>query len=250
MANSVTQTLAALGTAFTVRDIMIPAERLTRARDYDSARAVLEDPECRYDVIPLPEVGPMTQYVTRTCVRPKRIEVPLLVSDGTSILDLLDTLSDRQQFSFVLSRNCICGYVHYSDLNDSLVKVPFFVLLEAVERSLWRTIAPQRNDSVLEGILDPQRWTAVKKRLVRERMKNVDRGFEGILSFDEIIGAGQHLGSVKLTDTERQAIAAVRNRVDHNDRPLVPDLNHLTKIVQARDTAKRLIEELIALQSA
>jgi hypothetical protein len=73
-----------------------------------------------------------------------------LLSDGTGLLDLLDLLASRD-FFFALSANRICGFIHFSDLNNVLVKLPLFVLLAAVERRLWRRVREGLAQKELEG---------------------------------------------------------------------------------------------------
>jgi len=56
-----------------------------------------------------------------------------LISDGTSLLDLVEILEDHK-FSFVLRHREIAGYAHFSELNHHVVKLAFYVILEALER--------------------------------------------------------------------------------------------------------------------
>lgn len=56
-----------------------------------------------------------------------------LISDGTKLLDLVEFLEERE-VAFVLSHRHIDGYVHFSDFNHHLVKLTFYVILEAAER--------------------------------------------------------------------------------------------------------------------
>lgn len=56
-----------------------------------------------------------------------------LISDGTKLLDIVEFLEERE-VAFVLSHRHIDGYVHFSDFNHHLVKLTFYVILEAAER--------------------------------------------------------------------------------------------------------------------
>jgi hypothetical protein len=80
-----------------------------------------------------------------------------LISDGTKLLDLVEFLEERE-FAFVLSHRHIDGYVHFSDLNHHLVKLTFYVILEAVERLALDSVRPVKgSDEYLRGNLSPHR---------------------------------------------------------------------------------------------
>jgi hypothetical protein len=128
----VEETLKRLAIAFTVKDIMTPRAELVCAVGDIQARRV-SDSHPDYDVIPIQQGGTLTGYFERKSRRTKSITPTDLIADGTSLLDLVEILEERQ-FSFVLSGRKIEGYVHFSDLNHQLVKLTFFVLLEALER--------------------------------------------------------------------------------------------------------------------
>jgi hypothetical protein len=112
------ETLKRLAITFTVRDIMIPVSDLVCAPDESQAAAVsAEHPD--FSVIPIPDHGKLTSYFERDSRSTKKITLNDLISDGTSLLDLVQILEGRE-FSFVLSQH-IEGYVHFSDLNNHLV---------------------------------------------------------------------------------------------------------------------------------
>jgi hypothetical protein len=112
-------TLNRLAIAFTVRDIMTANVDLVCAvGDAEAGRVSDDNPD--FDVIPVRQDGNLIGYFERRSRNAKRITPSDLISDGTSLLDLVEILEDRQ-FSFVLSRQRIEGYVHFSDLNHQLV---------------------------------------------------------------------------------------------------------------------------------
>ncbi len=51
----------------------------------------------------------------------------------------------------MLVRNRIAGYVHYSDLNNDAVKLPFFILFENVEHHLVERLRPLINEDNLSN---------------------------------------------------------------------------------------------------
>ena len=139
--------LCQLATTFTVRDIMVEKKELVRASSQSDAQQLLTlHPE--FDIIPLPATGPITDYVRRDKQKLRKIDLIDLISDGTNLLDI-PHLMGKRDFFFVLSSNIIIGFVHFSDLNKSLMKLPFFVLFEAIERYLWRLVSSRLNEEDL-----------------------------------------------------------------------------------------------------
>ena len=136
------ETLKRLAITFTVSDIMVPATGLICAGDdIDAARVSKDNPD--FNVIPIRHKGKLTGYFERDSHTTSQIALSDLISDGTSLLDLVGTFEDRE-FSFVSSDRQISGYVHYSDLNHHLLKLSFYVILEALERQVLSSI--RRND--------------------------------------------------------------------------------------------------------
>src|ERR1039458_9343011 len=95
------ETLKRLAIAFMVRDIMTPSAALVCATNEMQADRVSDDnPD--FDVIPIQQDGTLTGYFERKSRRTKRITPTDLIADGTSFLDLVEILEERQ-LSFVLS---------------------------------------------------------------------------------------------------------------------------------------------------
>jgi hypothetical protein len=135
-------TLNRLAVTFTVHDIMTGNPDLVcGANNRDAASKSDVNPD--FDVIPIQRDGKLTGYFMRGTRSTKRITASDLISDGTSLFDLVDILEVRQ-FVFVLGRERIQGYVHFSDLNHQLVRLTFYVILEAIERMALNSIRERR----------------------------------------------------------------------------------------------------------
>src|SRR5579864_6285761 len=149
MPSNIQDALKHLTSTFTVKDIMTHKSRLvcaTNAENAPSVSAAYPD----FSIIPIKEAGgELTAYYERDPRRAQPIRVDDLVSDGTTLLDLVEILQNRG-FSFVLSQQNIHGYVHYSDLNHQMVKWTFYVLLEAVERLVLENLRPDDERAYLE----------------------------------------------------------------------------------------------------
>src|SRR5438045_6480743 len=110
MTSDVTNALKHLTTTFTVKDIMTSKSRLICAVD-DEAAAEVSAAYPDFSVIPIMKDGELTAFFERDTKRLRPIEVGDLVSEGTTILNLVNILEGRA-FSFVLTHQRIDGYVH------------------------------------------------------------------------------------------------------------------------------------------
>jgi hypothetical protein len=168
------QTLARLAEGFTVQDIMVPRESLVCGCGEDSARTLLEEHR-DLDVIPIERGGQLVAYLQRGRKKQKDIRMKDVIGDSASLFDLVEVLegscSEDRGFCFVLVRNRIAGYVHYSDLNKDIVKLPFFILLENVEHHLVEGLRPLIKEDNLEAILDADRCERAKEKMCRARLQ-------------------------------------------------------------------------------
>ena len=104
---TIEETLKRLAITFTVRDIMVAEAALTCASGGSEASAVSQaNPD--FNIIPIRHNSRLTRYFQRDSHLMKTIELEDLISDGTSLLDLIEIFEDRE-FSFVLSHRQIAG---------------------------------------------------------------------------------------------------------------------------------------------
>ena len=143
-------------TSFVASDIMISKDQIVSAGNEDKALQLFnQNPQ--YDVIPLHREGHLVGFLERGNVKSKRIQIEDVVSAGTPILDIVGTFCDRQHL-FVLGQCEIIGLIHFSDLNDPVVKLPYFLLLEGLERKITDSIRQSVNEQALPRIItDPKR---------------------------------------------------------------------------------------------
>ena len=226
-------TLDRLAQAFTVRDIMVPRVKLVCTPDEPSARTRLVE-NADHDVIAIEQDGKVVSYLERGAERQRPIRLEDMVSDSTSILDLVDVLQHRV-FCYVVGAQRIVGYVHFSDLNNHLAKLPYFVLFEAVESRVANLIGDRITEAVLDQVLDPQRCDGLRKAMARQKSDRSDLGWYALLSFNELIRFAVHLGSIDLRQTDIEVISRVRNLVAHAaGEPLVEAHADVKRLVLAR----------------
>ncbi len=231
MSEKIGDVLRQLGTSFTVRDIMISCEDFVTV-DSEGEVGRFFDLYQDYDYTASLTRGQITAYYKRGEPEGFDLGQEDLLSDGTSLLDLLDLMANRE-FFFVLSANKICGFVHFSDLNHELVKLPLFVLLAAVESRLWSHFKEGLTEGDVEFVMAPDRFDEVKQRREKARKKNVDRGWEGLLYFREILELARNRGLIEVPTEDRKLLNNTRNRVAHHNRLLVErheDVRKLAKV--------------------
>src|ERR1051326_1538360 len=130
------ETLENLAKLFTVRSIM--TDELLSANNSVEAKDLLKKNK-DFDLIPIRDKGLLHSYLRRGSADVQLITIDDTIGDGTSILDLVDLLAKRE-FCFVIGKAAIAGYVHFSDLNNHIVKLPFFILMEALEQHIVREV--------------------------------------------------------------------------------------------------------------
>jgi hypothetical protein len=240
LSNNVEDTLAQLGAAFAVRDIMVRYEDLQLVDDESEAIRFFEEQE-DYDYTASPKTGRITTYYKRDEIKGQPLRQEDLLSDGTGLLDLLDLLTARD-FFFVLSANRICGFVHFSDLNDELVKLPLFVLLAAAERRLWHRVREGLTEAELEDALVPERLEQVLERFEEAKEQRADRDLEGLLFFGEILKLARNRGLLpQVSSDDRGRLNDIRNRVAHHDRLLIEKHKDVRKLAKIRDLCRELM---------
>ncbi len=211
---SLQETLQRLAGRFAARDIMTPRERMTTAGDVDEAARKLDEYP-QYDVIPIRQSQHILAFLERGASKQRIIQIQHLISAETAILDLVDSLCDRP-FTFVVGRHQVVGLVQLADLNDPIVKLPYFVLLEGLERHVADALRPMVVDENLGQFgLDRSRLTSLMSKKARLQKAGTDRDWVTLLYFRELLEAAVHLGSLRLSPQEIEDLSVVRNRVAH-----------------------------------
>ena len=99
------ETIKRLSDVFTVQDVMTSADELKRADTLKNAQYLFNE----YDVVPHPRRGEIKGFFRRGSSEINQIDASILVSHGTSILDLPKLLS-QAQFYFVISESFLSTY--------------------------------------------------------------------------------------------------------------------------------------------
>lgn len=218
-----------LDAAFSVRDIMVPVDKLKRADSHEQAEPLHE----MYDVVPCPASGCITGYFQRGCHGSKPIGLGTLISDSTRILPLLELLNRPQGFFFVVQQDGIAGYVHYSDLNHLAVSGWFWSLLHSIERRFSDELAECTTQDDLKHVLNSQRFNEHLNKIKEAHRFHMDLSLVVGLYLREVLALAGHHGLVAITAEEIRLLNDIRNRVSHLTGNLI---NHKGEIRLLIDT--------------
>jgi hypothetical protein len=231
------ETLNRLATAFTVKDIMTPRTALVCAANDTQATKVSDDnPD--YDVIPIRQGETLTGYFERKSGKVNKIMPDDLIADGTSLLDLVDILEERQ-FSFVLSRQRIEGYVHFSDLNHQLVKLTFYVLLEAVERTALNSIQSNCDHDSLRKELGTERFRQIERAY--KRAGRAARNLVSYLNISDMLRIASTMGPVSVEGRFFKAIKRIRDGAAHSTENLVSSFDEVKVLANVKRECLRVL---------
>ncbi len=244
MPSNATDALKHLTTTFTVKDIMTVEARLRTGADAASAQKVsAENPD--FSVIPIKINGVLSAYFERDSRRTASIEIDDLISDGTTLLELIEVLRGRE-FSFVLTNRRIEGYVHYSDLNHQLVKWTFYVMLEAVERMALERLRLSNDPAYINATLGTARFSQVEKAY--KRAGDNARNLLTYLNIADILKLAVSEEAVQVDEASIRSMKRVRDWAAHVLDDLAPDTaveqlatvkRECLRLLGADDTQKR-----------
>jgi hypothetical protein len=225
------QTLQRLGLSFTVRDIMIPKEHLVSASANAEAPAISKQyPD--YNIIPILDEGALVAFYERDKKASRPITVQDLVGSDTSIMDLVEVLSNRE-FCFALVGNEIGGYVHFSDLNNPLVKLTFYVIFEAFERHLLTAISPLTEPGI-EHVLGTKRLIRIRREMRKAQADRANLSLENFLFLPEILRIAVAKRKLSPDKKRDECIRMFRNRVSHAGWLLIQKHGDVKTLIEAK----------------
>jgi hypothetical protein len=205
---------------------MTPAEMLVRASSRKDASLFFS----KFDVVPYPKIGRIQGFFQRDLDELCELKPNLLVSDTTSLLNM-PTLLNQAPFRFIISADQIAGYVHYSDLNKPAMKVPLFVLIQAMERQLWDRIEDKITEDVVRKVFPDVAHKFIKKQAQAIR-GNVDIGWMGVFTLPGILRLVNYFKVANLSAEQIESLRLIRNDVAHSDRNLIGKHRDISKLVE------------------
>ena len=228
-ASNMEQTLQRLANQFTVRDIMVPVEKLVKAKTPVEAHRLLDEYD-DFNLVPVEASGKITGYIERNSPDLKSIDFAMAVGSGCSILDIVDVFAERQ-FCFVLGKWGIEGYVHFSDLNHHLVNLPFYILLQAVEFHIISLIQDRLDEVALCEVFGASAAKEIVKSFNKNRTNDVNISLLNEISLKRMLQFAVHFGLLELSNEEIAELYKVRNSLSH-----APE-----RFVRKHDDVRRLV---------
>jgi hypothetical protein len=231
------ESLVRLSSMVSVRDVMTNSQHLRRADTLEEAQNLFYE----YDVVPFPRRGKIEGFFRRDSDDRTPLEVEHLLSADTSIFHVPDLLLDRP-FYFVVSMNVVVGYVHYSDLNKVITKVPFFVMFQAAERRLWDKIEGRISDRDLYEVFDEKMADNFVAKRNEAARGNVDLSWVGVFTFPSVLRLARYYGFLDLPDHEIKLLKDTRNDVAHSDKLLVTRYEDVLSLAEAHKIVHAVID--------
>jgi hypothetical protein len=228
-----------------VRHIMTPRSRFRSGTDEEDARALLDDPSCAdYDLIPFPNQSGPTSYVLRSNRRAYNIDRDHLISDSTSVIELIQYFDTDRHVLFVLKGNRIVGLAHLSDLNSTVSKIAFFTLLSNVERACLELFRAGIPDQLLVQAFKRKKREQIKDRIHDMRENDALPFDAAALYFKEALALTREAQLAALSDAELEALNRARNHTSHAGQVLLATPAGILEIQEVVRVCERLLTEL------
>lgn len=237
--------LEALARSFSVADVMVSVEHLARADSLAEARPLFGS----YDFVPYPSSGRIEGWFRKDLEDGEPLSAGVLLSDSTSLIELPRFLAHKPAY-LVLRGNVVGGLVHFSDLNNPLMKLPLYVLFEAVESELLPSLNKVLEEADLKAVLNRNRFGEVLKRRTRLQAERSELGWAQGLHFGELLALAKRCSIIDLPDNEVLSLNELRNKVAHADRLLIEANADVQYLDNVRGAFERLNELLDKLPSA
>ena len=218
---------------------MTPCAHLVCAPDEPHAPLVsANNPD--FDVIPIKSGDAITGFFERSVGIPQILRLEDVISDGTNLLDFVDICA-RRPFSFVLGEQEIRGYVHFSDLNHHLVKLTFYVMLEALERKTLELIPRSDERGYIRQNL-PDRFTQIQNQY--ERAGRAARSLISYLNISDILRLAALAGRITIENDVAKKIKVVRDGASHATDNLVSSHDGVKILANVKSECLRILNSL------
>lgn len=228
--------VARLEQIFSVQDIMTPAKMLVRASSIKEASLLFS----KFDVVPYPKIGKIEGFFQRDLDKLSELKPDYLISDTTSLLNL-PKLLDQVPFRFVISADKITGYAHYSDLNKPAMKVPLFVLIQAMEKKLWDRIENKISKEIVCKVFPDDALRLINRQKAAIR-GNVNIGWIGVFTLPHILWLANNFKEIDLSPDQIKLLQLTRNDVSHSDKNLINKHRDVSRLVEALKLCQSILK--------
>jgi hypothetical protein len=216
---------------FTVEKIMISKSGLIIGDSPENC-SKLSGQHPDFDIIPFSQNDVIMGYWEKKHKRIIPISPKDLITSSTDIFKLID-LFEKRMFYFVMKGTEITGYLHRVDLNNDLLKVPFYILLQSLESSLLEKLNLNTDEIKL---LDSQSRVKQLLHWHKARQKK-DIHMEGVhgLYLSEILELSIKRKILDISLPLKHDLEDFRNRVSHADKSLLNDISEIPRLIKIKD---------------
>lgn len=203
----------------TVKDIMITENKIAFANTLEEAKIIAK--ENQYSIIPKISNNKIRKYYDVRAKKLKDIEYGEIISSDTSILELID-LFQAHKYLFIIGKQKIIGMVHYSDLNNPIVKLILYLLIENIERLIYQRLNCLTEKEILSYISESIK-TKVLKRKDNLTKFDLENKWFGTFGFNELLKIAAKLEMIEIRSDIIGTMKIVRDKVAHTHRTLIDD---------------------------
>lgn len=142
----------------------------------------------------------------------------------------------------MLVENRLAGYVHYSDLNNDVAKLPLFILLENVEHHLVGKVRSLVEEDNLAEVLTEERLGRAREKMSHMQDEGTELDWTTVLYFRELLQFAQHFRELPpMTQEDIDALSRVRNKVCHATEPLIDEREDIANLSIAIRAGKAIL---------
>jgi hypothetical protein len=145
----------------------------------------------------------------------------MLISESTAILHLPRLFNERHEAFFVLGDHDISELVHFSDLKNPFCKIPFFAVVEMVERKYIAVIEKHFTEEQAVKALGRSKTNAVFTRADDLTKRGALRFPAAALLFGELLTYCRYHELAEIDEDEIKSLNEFRNRFAHGGRSLI-----------------------------
>jgi len=140
---------------------------------------------------------------------------------------------------FVLSHRHIEGYVHYSDLNHHLIKLAFYVILEAIERVALDSVQGRDDRESLKKDLAPARFKQIEDAY--KRTGDAARSLSTYLNISDLLRLAAKADAIHIEEGLVRVIKGVRDASAHPSNNLISDYSDVKKLADVKRECLRVL---------
>jgi len=123
------------------------------------------------------------------------------------------------------------------------MKVPLFVLIQAMERKLWDRIEHKITEDVVRKAFPDNAHKFIKKQ-AQAIKGNVDIGWTSVFTLPDILRLVNCFKVTNLSTEQIESLRLIRNDVAHSDRNLISKHRDVSKLVEVLRLCQSILKKV------